>query len=72
MTEEEALNLKPGDVISCAGNSHRIIVESYVSGSYLYWKQQDGGIHLDHSWPLQTVNLVRKADTPIVNNYQIY
>ena len=70
MTKEEALELKPGDVITgpWTGANERTITSCEVRVETLYWKEKNSG--LTHSWNISDIHLKKKASLDM--NYEIY
>lgn len=69
MTKEEAQTLEPGDIISCSGNSNRVLTDVWIEGDTLYWHQE--GSDSKHMYSIELISITKKKNT-IINNYEIY
>lgn len=70
MTKEEAETLRPGDVISCACNSKRVLTKVSVYDCTLFWNQEGAGT-TEHSYPIDKIDIVKRANQ-IIDTYDIY
>ena len=71
MTKEEAETLKPGDIISCAGNGYRTLTKVWIEDPDLCWNQKGNG-NTKHQYELVNIDIVSRYEPPVINNYQIY
>jgi hypothetical protein len=71
MTKEQAEQLKPGDIISCAGNGNRELTKCWVHRDMLHWHQMGNG-ETEHQYEYSRITLVKRAEPIVINNYQIY
>lgn len=74
MTLEEAQQLKPGDIISGASRSIRLLTRVEINDKYLLWDEDrgDGIINTGHRYEYANMHLVKKAIPQVINNYPIY
>jgi len=75
MTKEEAENLKPGDVIFVifGGSSHnRILTKVWLVKDELYWNEEKYDKNIDCHLPFNQLQLVKKTEAVVIDNYLIY
>ena len=70
MTKQEALSLRPGDIIKCKGTGymHRTIINSYVSKDTLHWSDYPNQDN-DHIFNYNELEIVSRKK---LNLFKIY
>ena len=71
MTLEEAQSLKPGDVISGAGNRYRVLTKVWLRNDCIQWWEKDTR-ELNHTYEYDSMDIVSQAEPLINNSYPIY
>jgi len=71
MTLEEAQQLNPGDIISGAHSSRRVLTKVWIENHELCWNQEGNG-DTKHSYEYKHMTLVERAKPVVNNSYPIY